>query len=124
MKQLIENMLSRKWLEREVAFSIDMIICITLAIFPRIGFIISILYFFLKDSLPIEGGSSFGKSIYNLKVKEKDEQQHRFFWQKTIVRNLILIIPILNFVDIYYFLKNGIRLADEWTSTKVEKVQQ
>ncbi|MBP5364922.1 MAG: hypothetical protein J6Y82_03250 [Bacteroidales bacterium] len=121
MGQLIENMFTKKWLEREVAFLIDIVICATIAIFPRIGFIISALYFFLKDALPFGGASSFGKSIYGLKVKDADDQPVRHFWRKTIVRNLIIVIPILNLVDIYYFLKTGVRLADEWTSTKVEK---
>ena len=32
----------------------------------------------------------------------------------TVVRNLILLTPILNVVDIFYFIKHGRRLTDVW----------
>lgn len=123
MKQIIDNILTAQWLEREVAFFIDIIICCTLTILPKLGIVLAIIYFFMKDALPWSFGRSLGKSIYGLKVITTDNEPNTLF-RRTIVRNLIMIVPILNIIDIYYFISSGNRLADEWTGTKVIKEEQ
>ena len=44
--------------------------------------------------------------------------------EKSIIRSLIMLIPILNIVDIISFLKTGTRLADRWIGTKVVKIEE
>ncbi|GAO30966.1 hypothetical protein JCM15548_13291 [Geofilum rubicundum JCM 15548] len=39
--------------------------------------------------------------------------------EKSIIRGLVMMIPILNIIDIWYFLTKGYRLADKWAETTV-----
>lgn len=109
---------SAVWLEREVAFAIDVIICLTLTIFPTVGWVLGLAYFMCKDALPFTNSSSLGKIIYGLKAVNINTEE-RLTLEKSIIRSIILIVPILNIFDIYHFLKTGVRLADKWTESKV-----
>lgn len=117
--QLLANATTTRWLEREVAFIIDVIIVALLSVFPRVGFFFGLLYFLFRDSLPFGAGCSFGKSLYRLVVANSDSAQSRANWRKTLIRNIIYFIPILNLVDIYYFLRSGRRLIDIWLEIDV-----
>lgn len=123
IKDIYINATTTEMLEREFAFAVDLIICLTLAIFPKIGWILGSLYFFAKDAIPTTGGRSFGKLLYGLKTVSVSTNQ-RVQIEKSIIRSLIMLIPILNIVDIISFLKTGTRLADRWIGTKVVKIEE
>lgn len=118
-KLLFDNATTTRWLEREVAFIIDVIIVALVSVFPRLGWIFGLLYFLFRDSLPIGDGCSFGKSLYRLVVTNNDIAKTRANWRKPLIRNIIFFIPILNLVDIYYFLRDGRRLIDIWLEIDV-----
>lgn len=110
-------------LERIIALIIDASICLTLSIIPVLGYTIGALYFFLRDALPFTNGESFGKLLYQLKLVDRETNQEieKGKVEKSIIRSLILVIPILNIIDIIYFFKHQHRLADEWVNTVVIK---
>ena len=122
LKQLLKNVLTKPCIEREAAFCIDVAICATLAIFPTLGPVAALLYFFFRDCLPFRVPQSFGKQIYSLRIVRNAEADGRVpRWQTSVIRNLILVIPLLNLVDFWRFAKRGRRLADDWTGTHVIK---
>lgn len=102
-----------------MAFFIDCIIAFGLAMFPKIGWIFGLMYFLLKDALYFNKGQSFGKKIMKIKVCTSANESLVNYPQKSIIRNLILLIPILNLVEIYYFLFRSKRLGDVWSETSV-----
>lgn len=118
-RKLLKNALTARWLEREVAFVIDIIIVALFSVFPKFGWIFGILYFFFRDTLPFGTGGSFGKSLYKLIVVNADSRQSRANWRKSLIRNIIFFIPILDLLDIYYFLRDGRRLIDTWLDIDV-----
>ena len=104
-----------------MAFIADMFIIMAVSVFPKIGWIIGLLYYLLRDVLPLKGDASFGKGIYNMHVLyHNGEQRVVVKWYKSIMRNVMVLIPVLNIVDFYYLLSTGKRLADVWTDTSVE----
>ncbi len=113
------------FVERVVAFALDLIICLVLGIIPIIGWLIGFAYFILKDSLAFTNYASFGKHIYNLALVDSStgEKIEKIFDEKIVLRGLILLVPIINLVDIYYFITTGRRAADKWTGTEVIKIE-
>ncbi len=113
-------------IERIVAFALDITICLILNIIPVIGWIAGLLYFLLKDSLPFTNYGSFGKHIYKLSVIDltSKEVKSRIQIEKSIIRSLVILIPIINIIDIIQFLNTGRRLADEWTTAEVVKIEE
>jgi len=108
--------------ERLMAFVIDFVISFGLSLFPKIGWIFGLMYFLLKDSLYFNKGQSFGKRIMKLQVVTEPGHENLIKYpQKSIVRNLILLIPILNLVECYYFLFRTKRLGEIWSETAVER---
>ena len=107
-------------IEREVAFVIDVCISLTIAIFPHIVAIIAAAaYFIFRDCFRIAGDRmSFGKRIYGIKVVRSDGEGFPV-WRTTLLRNLFLFVPVLNIVDICFFIGKGKRLVDDWLGTDV-----
>lgn len=118
---MFRNALTPQWLEREISFIVDILVCIALTVLPRIGFVVSALYFLMRDSIPVGRRMSLGKSVYDLHVVlTRDGSKAN--WRKVLVRNLISFIPVVNIYDIYLFFATGERLADQWSGTKVVKL--
>lgn len=123
LKKIKENIRSIAFLERIIAFAIDLAIALSLSILPSFGWILCLCYFLWRDSLPFSKKQSFGKSIYHLKVvEETGTEYYALSKEKAFIRNMIVLIPFLNLMDGYQFLLSGQRLADRWTQTKVIKI--
>ena len=120
---IISHLIMPQWLEREISFVVDMIVCLTIAIFPMYGGLLALVYFLFRDVLPIGARMSIGKSVYRLKVVDADVAKPQTPSLKRIfVRNVVSLIPFVNLYDLYLFLLNGERLADQWSDTKVVKI--
>ena len=103
-----------------MAFVIDCAIAFGLGMFPKIGWIFGVIYFLLKDSLYFTKGQSFGKKIMKIQVVSDHKNEPLINYpQKSLIRNLILLIPILNLVEIYFFLLRTKRLGEIWSETSV-----
>lgn len=106
--------------ERIIAALIDIIIVIGLCFFPRIGWMIGIIYHLTKDSMPFLNGQSFGKHLMHIKVITLPQKTSLTKYpEKSIIRGLVTVIPILNIIDIWHFISTGTRLADQWAETTV-----
>jgi uncharacterized RDD family membrane protein YckC len=83
-------------------------------------------YFVIRDSLPFLGGQSVGKKAMKLKVSTVDGESLVGNWQAALIRNGILLIPLVGFLELYILLsrENGVdrgrRLGDEWAKTRVQ----
>ncbi|ASB48509.1 RDD family protein [Alkalitalea saponilacus] len=107
-------------MERIIAAVIDIIIVTGLFLFPRVGWMIGIIYHLTKDSLPFLKGQSFGKHLMRIKVITRPDNRSLVRHpEKSVIRGLVLLIPGLNLVDIWYFFTKGSRLADYWAQTSV-----
>lgn len=120
MGNVLNNFVSAWCLERVIALALDLIICLTLAIIPMFGPGLSLLYFLIRDGLPVKQKSGFGKSIYNLHVVSAGTRR-RAPIGRIVVRNVMLLVPLLNLYDIWCFVSTGERLADKWTNTEILK---
>ncbi len=119
IRDILYGIISNPRLEREVAFLVDIIMCAALAVFPNtIGYVIAATYFLLRDNPILFGGQSFGKRIFGLRVRYKQTNSVAS-WRATFLRNLLIMVPILNLIDAYKFVVNGQRLVDEWLSVEV-----
>jgi len=121
LKQIVRNAASPKWLEREISFAVDVLVCVAITVMPKIGVVASLLYFLMRDSIPVGHGSSLGKSVYGLRVIMSSDGT-KAPWRKILVRNVISFIPFVNIYDVYLFLLTGERLADQWSGTSVVKM--
>ncbi len=125
LKIILSHLLAPQWLEREISFVVDMIVCLTIAIFPAYGGLLALIYFLFRDVLPIGSRMSIGKSVYRLKVVDADSVVPQTPSLKRIfVRNIVSLIPFVNLYDLYLFLLSGERLADQWSDTKVVKMTE
>jgi uncharacterized RDD family membrane protein YckC len=110
--------------ERLVAGFIDIIITILLSLFPKIGWLFGLIYLLGKDSFSFLGGQSFGKKLFNLRVIALPHHVALTGWpEKSIIRGLVLLIPVLNIIDLYYLITKKVRIADRWAETRVIKNQ-
>lgn len=109
----LAGILTKPRVVREAELFVDVVICIALAITPGLfGWFLCITFFLLRDVFTAQRLSP-GKSLYNLRIiKVADGSPAE--WKMTVVRNLILLTPILNVVEIFYFIKHGRRLTDVW----------
>ncbi|WP_439185296.1 RDD family protein [Carboxylicivirga taeanensis] len=106
--------------ERLLAALVDISICLGLSLFPRIGWIFGLIYFLFKDSLPLLNGQSFGRRLFKIKVISKaDNKSLSGAPDKALIRQIIFFVPLLNLLELYYFLRKEERLGDIWTDTKV-----
>ncbi|MBK3519784.1 RDD family protein [Carboxylicivirga marina] len=108
------------FVERLLAGIIDVSIVLGLSLFPRIGWIFGLIYFLFKDSLPFLKGQSFGRRLFKIKVvSNADDQSLVTTPDKALIRQIVFLVPLLNLVEIFYFLFKKERLGAIWTSTKV-----
>ncbi|MGQ1946036.1 hypothetical protein ACT3CD_02890 [Geofilum sp. OHC36d9] len=106
--------------ERIIAAIIDIIIVAILCLFPRIGWLLGIIYHLTRDSLPFLKGQSFGKRLLHLKVITLPKQESLVNYpEKSIIRGLVMLIPGLNIIDFWFLYHKGQRLADIWAQTTV-----
>lgn len=123
LRQILIHIVTPQWLEREISFMVDIIVCATIAIFPMFGTFFSLIYFLFRDVMPIGSRTSIGKSVYRLKVVATDENNDpKTMIRRVFIRNIVSLIPLVNIYDLYLFLLNGERLADQWSDTKVVKM--
>lgn len=109
--------------ERLLAALIDFSITMGLSLFPRVGWIFGLIYFLFKDSIVLLDGQSFGRRLFKIKVVTRENGQSLIRKpDKALVRQLILLIPLLNLVELYRFLFLKDRFGAKWTQTTVVKV--
>lgn len=104
--------------ERFVAAFIDFVIVCGLCMFPRVGWLFGLIYHLTRDSLPFLQGQSFGKKLMHLKAVAKLHET-TLPPEKSVIRGIVFLIPILNIVDIWHLFTKGERLADKWAETDV-----
>lgn len=108
---------------RIVAFCIDLLLVILLCYLPRFGVYVAVGYFIMRDTV-VMNFQSVGKSLCQLKVKERGDKSNNFTnSKKAMMRNIMLVTPII-FVDVYHLFKTGERLIDKWLSLTIVKVKQ
>ena len=92
-----------------------------------IGYALGLIYTLAKDALPevggFLGGQSIGKKLMNIKVVKEDTGAGIVGdYGTAIVRQITLLIPLLNFIE--YFMVFGDsrkRFGDQWAKTIVVK---
>lgn len=99
---------------------------------PFLGSLFSlagIAYILCRDCLPFFDGQSLGKKLLGLRAVTTDSESLSGNWQPGLLRNVILIIPIMALVElIILFTKQDapeglLRLGDQWAGTKVITVK-
>jgi len=114
---------------RFLAFLIDAILCILMALIPKwIGLIPLIVYILVRDGL--FKGQSIGKKLLKLRVVQIEEGRPANFLDSSL-RNLPLAIPflgwfILTIVEAIFVLtdEDGIRLGDKLAKTQVTAAEE
>ncbi len=97
-------------------------------ILNKIAWLAGMAYMIVRDSLPFLDGQSIGKKVMKIRVVTLDNQPLTKNWEKALIRNAILVIPLLNLVELAVLLMRdgqadrGRRLGDEWAKTKVVAV--
>jgi uncharacterized RDD family membrane protein YckC len=115
-----ESILQAPLAERVIAAVIDIVIVAGLCLFPRIGWIIGLAYHLMRDSLPFLKGQSCGKRLMQMQVIMLPEQESLVNNpEKSIVRGIVSLVPVLNLIDIWFLFTTGYRLADRWAETAV-----
>jgi uncharacterized RDD family membrane protein YckC len=124
---------------RFVAAAIDLVVALslmaaTVSILPgsptRLGWLVAVAYFLTRDSLPLLDGQSVGKKALRLKAVTSADLSLVGNWQAGAVRNLILVIPPLQLLEIFMLLtredgpERGRRLGDEWAKTRVMELKK
>lgn len=90
-----------------------------------LGWMIAFGYFVARDTLPFLGGQSVGKKAMKLRAVTLEGQPIIGNWEKALIRNGVLVIPLFALVELYILLtreeqpQRGMRLGDEWAKTKV-----
>jgi uncharacterized RDD family membrane protein YckC len=108
--------------ERFMAHAIDLVVTMGLCLFPRIGWIAGLIYYLTKEAIPGLKGQSIGKKFFDLQVVTQSSQTALTQQpEKSILRGLVSLLPIINIVDVYYLLAGHQRLADKWAQTTVIK---
>ncbi len=108
-----------------MAFAIDIVICIGLSLFPRIGWMFGLFYFLLRDSLPFNGGQSYGRRLFNIKVVQSlDSSSLLGKHEKSLMRHISLLIPIFNLIELYYFFFKPMRFGESWSETIITNSDQ
>jgi uncharacterized RDD family membrane protein YckC len=110
---------------RFFAFLIDFGISLILCFIPKVGWMFGLIYFLGKDAMPALKGQSIGKKVFNIRILDKSTNEPLYLHPRSsIIRGLILLIPVVNIIDIYLLLTKGYRLADKWTETYVLKEEK
>ena len=91
----------------------------------KAGWLLCAGYMLTRDSLPFLGGQSVGKKAMKIRAVTLDGQSLAGKWEPGVMRNVSLVIPLLNLVEVFVLLNReggpdrGKRLGDEWGKTKV-----
>lgn len=110
--------------ERIMAGLVDIVIAVLISLFPKIGWMFGVIYLLAKDSLSFLNGQSFGKKIFNLRTIALPHYASLSGWpEKSIIRGLVQIIPVLNIIDLYFLITHKVRIADKWAETRVIRNQ-
>ena len=107
---------------RIVAVLIDGILTMVVSLVPIVGWIVGIAYFLTRDALPFLDGQSIGKKAMKLRaVDATTGQPLTNQWGPSIVRNIVLYIPLFFIVELIVLANNkdGQRLGDQWAKTRV-----
>ncbi|MBK1882761.1 RDD family protein [Luteolibacter pohnpeiensis] len=115
---------------RVVGGVIDMVIAILIfAVFGRfsgaLGFLLSVGYVLVKDSLPFLDGQSIGKKAVKTKAVTEEGESLSGNWKAGAIRNASLCVWFFSWVELIVLLINkneaiGLRrLGDQWAKTKV-----
>jgi uncharacterized RDD family membrane protein YckC len=108
--------------ERLLAACIDLSIVLGLSLFPRIGWLFGLIYFLFKDSLGLLKGQSFGRRLFKIKVISKVDGENLVKKpDKALIRQIVFLVPILNLIELFYFIFRTERLGAKWSSTTVVK---
>lgn len=108
--------------ERLLAAIIDYSIVLGLSLFPQIGWLFGLIYFLFKDSLGFLKGQSFGRRLFKIRVISRDDGSDLSNKpDKALIRQIVLLVPVLNLIEFYFFLFKDERLGAKWTATTVVK---
>ena len=115
-----ESLLQAPIPERVIAAVIDIAVAVGISFFPKIGWIFGLFYFLIKDSIPFFKGQSLGKKLMRIKTITLPEQESLVSYpEKSIIRGVVALIPVLNLIDLLFLYSTGYRLADGWAQTAV-----
>jgi len=85
-----------------------------------IGYVLALVYFLLRDALPIGNGQGLGKKLMGIKVIKEDTRQPILGdYVAALVRQISLMIPFVNLYDMWLVVSDGKRLGDGWAKTEV-----
>jgi hypothetical protein len=113
---------STEGIERLASVGLDLFIAFCITLFPLAGWAVAIAYILLRDSLPFLQGQSLGKHFFGLRVvRQQNLKPLTKFYKRSIIRGGVLLVPFLNFYDMYRYFTTGQRIADEWAQTLVIK---
>ena len=120
MSEPTKQALSAPLTERITAAIIDLIIAVGLCFFPRVGWMFGLIYHLMRDALPFLKGQSFGKHLLKIKtVALPQNESLTAYPEKSVIRGLVTLIPIVNLIDLWFLFSKGKRLADKWAHTDV-----
>ena len=115
---MLAGIITKPRVVREAELLVDLSISMALAVVPgKPGWLFSIAFFLLRDVIDNKRHSP-GKILYRLRIVYTATGAE-VGWRTTIVRNIILLTPLLNIVEIAHFLRSGRRLTDEWLGIDV-----
>ncbi|MCU4177631.1 RDD family protein [Carboxylicivirga sp. N1Y90] len=77
-------------------------------------------YFLLRDSLPFNGGQSYGRRLFNIRVVQRQDNSKLLGkHEQSLMRHISLLIPFFNIVEIYYFFFKHERFGEVWSETTI-----
>lgn len=115
---VLAGIITKPRVVREAEFIVDLSISLALAVIPgKPGWFCCVAFFLLRDVFDNKRHSP-GKMLYKLRIVHAASGAE-VGWRTTIVRNIILLTPLLNILEIAHFLKTGRRLTDEWLGLDV-----
>jgi len=111
---------STEGIERLASAGLDVFIASGLILFPLAGWLLSIGYILMRDSLPFLQGQSLGKHFFGLRVVQQSNLKPITRRYKTsMIRGGVMLVPGLNLYDAYIYFTTGSRVADQWAKTLV-----
>jgi uncharacterized RDD family membrane protein YckC len=110
---------------RIVAMIIDSLVSGACWIIPIVGWFAGFAYILTRDALPFLDGQSVGKKAMGIRAVSEDGQPLTNNWGPSLIRNVVLFIPLFSLIELIVLLTNdkGLRLGDQWAKTKVISVK-
>ncbi len=108
--------------QRIAAFLIDSLLIGLVSLIPLLGTVIGLAYLLSRDALPFLDGQSIGKNLMKIRaVSAVDGSSLTNNWAASIIRNVVLFIPLFSIVELIVMFSNdqNQRLGDQWGKTKV-----